>query len=204
MREKRIAIFVDGSNFSAALRVAGYMMDYDKLLAHYQEHGTVVSATYFTALPPKGVFAPIRALVDRLGYHGWQIKSKETKELLTDEGIFKLKGNMDIELVVKAMKLVDQGNVVFPLTDFILCSGDGDFCALVEALQDKGVHVTAISSFVQGDKNMVADELRRQVDTFVDLRDSRIREQFQLTLKPRTEAEQIVIADRRRRFMEGQ
>jgi len=52
----------------------------------------------------------------------------------------------------------------------ILFSGDGDFRRLVEAVQRKGVRVTVVST-VKSNPSMIADELRRQADKFVELAD---------------------------------
>src|SRR5262245_13725991 len=51
-----------------------------------------------------------------------------------------------------------------PLID----SGDGDFRSLVEAVQRRGVRVTVVSS-TSTQPPMIADELRRQADQFVDI-----------------------------------
>jgi hypothetical protein len=50
----------------------------------------------------------------------------------------------------------------------VLFSGDGDFRSLVEAMQRKGVRVTVVST-VSTQPPMVADELRRQADVFLDI-----------------------------------
>ncbi len=50
----------------------------------------------------------------------------------------------------------------------MLFSGDGDFRRLVEAIQRKGVGVTVIST-LKTNPPMVADDLRRQTDMFVDI-----------------------------------
>ena len=52
----------------------------------------------------------------------------------------------------------------------ILFSGDSDFRRLVEATQRKGVRVTVVST-IKTTPPMIADELRRQADQFVDLSD---------------------------------
>jgi len=49
-----------------------------------------------------------------------------------------------------------------------LFSGDGDFRSLVEAVQRHGVRVTVVST-IASHPPMIADELRRQADVFVDL-----------------------------------
>jgi uncharacterized LabA/DUF88 family protein len=71
---------------------------------------------------------------------------------------------MDIELTVDAMRLADN------LDHIVIFSGDGDFRSLVAALQQKGKRVSVIST-LQTQPPMVADELRRQADQFIDLAD---------------------------------
>ena len=56
------------------------------------------------------------------------------------------------------------------LDHIVLFSGDGDFKSLVAALQQKGKRVSVVST-LQTQPPMVADELRRQADQFVDLAD---------------------------------
>jgi uncharacterized LabA/DUF88 family protein len=52
----------------------------------------------------------------------------------------------------------------------VLFTGDGDFRALVAALQLRGRRVSVVST-LQTQPPMVADELRRQSDQFIDLAD---------------------------------
>ena len=56
------------------------------------------------------------------------------------------------------------------LDHIVLFSGDGDFRSLVAALQQMGKRVSVVST-LQTQPPMVADELRRQADQFVDLAD---------------------------------
>jgi uncharacterized LabA/DUF88 family protein len=79
-------------------------------------------------------------------------------------GVTRTKGNMDIEIAVDMMEIAPHVNHI------VLFSGDGDFRRLVEAVQRQGVRVTVVST-VKSQPPMVADELRRQADTFVDLVD---------------------------------
>ena len=69
---------------------------------------------------------------------------------------------MDIELAVDAMELADH------IDHMVLFSGDGDFRSLVEAMQRRGVRVTVVST-ISTQPPMVADELRRQADVFLDI-----------------------------------
>lgn len=88
--------------------------------------------------------------------------TKPTKEFVDSTGRRKVKGNMDIELAVTAMEMANY------IDNMVLFSGDGDFRSLVEAVQRKGVRVSVVST-VSTQPAMVADELRRQADEFIDL-----------------------------------
>ncbi|MEE8535849.1 MAG: NYN domain-containing protein, partial [Kiloniellales bacterium] len=90
--------------------------------------------------------------------------TKPTKEFMDSTGRRKLKGNMDIELAIDVLEMADH------LNHIVLFSGDGDFRRLVEAVQRKGVRMTVVST-VRSQPSMVADELRRQADSFIDLLD---------------------------------
>jgi hypothetical protein len=52
----------------------------------------------------------------------------------------------------------------------VIFTGDGDFRALVASLQQRGRRVSIVST-LQTQPPMVADELRRQADQFIDLAD---------------------------------
>jgi uncharacterized LabA/DUF88 family protein len=71
---------------------------------------------------------------------------------------------MDIELAVDAMDMATH------IDHLVLFSGDGDFRRLTEALQRKGLRVTVVST-IRTQPPMIADELRRQADTFLELND---------------------------------
>jgi uncharacterized LabA/DUF88 family protein len=85
-----------------------------------------------------------------------------SKEFTDASGRHKVKGNMDIELTVDAMRLAQS------LDHIVLFSGDGDFRSLVAALQQMGKRVSVVST-LQTQPPMVADELGRQADQFIDL-----------------------------------
>ena len=88
--------------------------------------------------------------------------TKPTKEFTDAMGRRKIKGNMDIELAIDVMEMAEH------LDHVVLFSGDGDFRRLVEAVQRKGVRVTVVST-IKSSPPMVADELRRQADDFIEL-----------------------------------
>jgi len=162
--EERVGLFIDGSNLYAAARALGFDIDYKRLLQLFASKGRLIRAFYYTALIEDQEYSPIRPLVDWLDYNGYTMVTKPTKEFTDSMGRRKIKGNMDIELAIDVMEMAQH------LDHVILFSGDGDFRRLVEAVQRKGVRVSVVST-VRSSPPMVADELRRQADVFVELLD---------------------------------
>ena len=162
--QERLGLFIDGSNLYAAARALGFDIDYKKLLDVFRKNSQLIRAFYYTALIEDQEYSPIRPLVDWLDYNGYTMVTKPTKEFTDATGRRKLKGNMDIELAIDVMEMAEH------LDHVVLFSGDGDFRRLVDAVQRKGVRVTVVST-VRSNPPMVADELRRQADTIMELQD---------------------------------
>ncbi len=163
-KDERTALFLDGSNLYATARTLGFDIDYKKLLAYFRERTRLIRAIYYTALLDDAEYSPLRPLIDWLDYNGYMVVTKPVKEFTDSQGRRKIKGNMDIELAVDMMQLAPK------LDHVILFSGDGDFRSLVEAVQGMGCRVTVISS-VATKPSMIADDLRRQADDFVEILD---------------------------------
>jgi uncharacterized LabA/DUF88 family protein len=162
--QERLALFIDGSNLYAAARALRFDIDYKRLFELFAAKGRLIRAFYYTALLEDQEYSPIRPLVDWLDYNGYTMVTKPAKEFTDSSGRRKLKGNMDIELAIDVMEMAEKVDHV------VLFSGDGDFRRLVEAVQRKGVRVSVVST-VRSQPSMVADELRRQADNFIELVD---------------------------------
>ena len=163
-QQERLAMFIDGANLYAAARALGFDIDYKRLLDMFASKGRLIRAFYYTALVEDQEYSPIRPLVDWLDYNGYTMVTKPTKEFTDASGRRKIKGNMDIELAIDVMEMAEH------VDHILLFSGDGDFRRLVEAVQRKGVRVSVVST-VRSQPSMVADELRRQADNFIELQD---------------------------------
>ena len=164
--QERLALFIDGSNLFAAARALDFDIDYKRLLELFAKKGRLVRAFYYTALIEDQDYSPIRPLVDWLDYNGYTMVTKPTKEFTDATGRRKIKGNMDIELAIDVMEMAEH------LDHAIVFSGDGDFRRLVDAVQRKGLRVTVVST-VRSQPPMIADELRRQADNFIELEELR-------------------------------
>ena len=164
LENEKIGLFIDGSNFFATSKALKFEIDFKNLHLYFQKKGRLIRAFYYTALLDDHETSPMRPLVDWLQYNGYTVISKTAKEFVGADGKSKIKGNMDIELAVDLVAMADH------LDHIILFSGDGDFRKVVEAVQFKGVRVTVVST-VKSHPPMIADELRRQCDCFIDLHD---------------------------------
>ncbi len=161
-RDERLALFIDGANLYGATKALGFDIDYKLLLSEFMRRGKMVRAFYYTALIESEEYSPVRPLVDWLDYNGFALVTKPAKVFIDSTGRRKIKGNMDIELVVDAIEMADH------VDHIVLFSGDGDFRPMVAALQRKGVRVSVVST-IRSSPPMIADDLRRQADNFIEL-----------------------------------
>jgi uncharacterized LabA/DUF88 family protein len=163
-QDERLALFIDGANLYSASRNLGFDVDYRNLLEYFRKRARVIRAYYYSAVLETDEYSPLKPLTDWLAYNGYSLVTKPAKEFTDAAGRRRVKGNMDIEVAVDMLELA-------PVIDHaILFSGDSDFRRLVEAVQRKGVRVSVVSS-IRTAPPMVADELRRQADAFIELSD---------------------------------
>jgi len=172
--EDRVAVFIDGANLYQAAKALGFDIDYKRLLQTLAVDCRFIRAYYYTAPLDEQEYSPIRPLVDWLDYNGYTMVTKPLKEFTQSTGRRKFKGNMDVEIAVDVMEMSRHASHI------VLISGDGDFRRLVEAVQRQGVRVTVVST-IRTQPPMVADELRRQADFFLDLAElqGRIAREYQ-------------------------
>jgi uncharacterized LabA/DUF88 family protein len=159
---EKIALFIDGANLHATAKSLGFEIDYKRFLSEFQLRGYLLRALYYTAVVEDHEYPSIRPLIDWLDYNGYAVVTKAAKELVDQTGRRKIKGNMDVELAVDAMEIAPH------IDQMVLFSGDGDFRSLVEAVQRRGVRVVVVST-ISTQPPMVAQELRRQADEFIDI-----------------------------------
>lgn len=175
--DDKTVVLIDGANMHATTKALGFDVDFSKFYKRVEESCNLLRIYYYTALVEDGERIVLRPLVDWLAYNGFCIVTKSAKVMTNSEGVRKIKGNMDIEIAVDALEMIAIAKV--NIGNIVLCTGDGDFCALIRALQRCGVVVTVVSS-TRMQPAMCADDLRKQADAFVDLADLR-----ELIEKPR-------------------
>ncbi|KAI96425.1 NYN domain-containing protein [Rhodomicrobium vannielii ATCC 17100] len=163
-RNERLGLFLDGPNLFAAARTLGFMIDYGSLLRLFRNSGQLIRVNYYLPIADDFATSPLRGVSDWLQYNGYTVITKPAKDYVDANGRRKIKSGMDIELAVDALSLANS------LDHIVLFSGLGDFCGLVSALQRKGRRVTVVST-IRTQPPIVADDLRRMADQFIDLAD---------------------------------
>jgi uncharacterized LabA/DUF88 family protein len=159
---EKLALFIDGANLYTTAKSLGFEIDYKRLLREFRSRGYLLRAFYYTAVIEDQEFSSIRPLIDWLDYNGYTVVTKAAKEFVDQSGQRKVKGNMDIELAIDAIEIAPH------IDQMVLFSGDGNFRSLVEAVQRRGVRVVVVST-ISTQPPMVAQELRRQADEFIDI-----------------------------------
>ncbi len=159
---ERTVLLIDGANLHATAKSLGFDIDYRRLLQLFQSKVRLIRAIYYTAVTEEPEYSSLHPLLDWLDYNGFSIVTKPVKEFTDASGKRKFKGNMDVELTVDAMRMANS------IDHVMIFSGDGDLRSLVAALQELGKRVSILST-LKTDPPMVADELRRQADQFIEL-----------------------------------
>jgi uncharacterized LabA/DUF88 family protein len=155
---ERIALVIDGPNFSHACRQANIGVDWKRVIQHFSDGSPNVRAYYYTAVKEGAEDNPLHRTLDWMTYNGFKVVTKPMKEFRVANDEVRRKGNMDVEIAVDCIEMRDH------IDRLVLFSGDGDFRHLVTAVQRKGVRVTVVSTL-----GVIADELRREADTYIDV-----------------------------------
>jgi uncharacterized LabA/DUF88 family protein len=159
---EKTALFIDGENLHHTAKALGFDIDFKRLLIEFETRGSLMRSYYYTAVASDVEHQVTRPLTDWLDYNGFTVVAKSAKVFDDGEGRRKFKRNIAIELAIDALEIAKR------IEHMVLFSGDGDFRSLIEALQRRGVRVTVVST-MRTKPPMIADELRRQADTFLEL-----------------------------------
>ena len=143
----RVALFVDGANYSFMQKALGWQIDAEKLLDYCRQFGELVDAFYYTGDPAT---EQQQGFLTALTYMGYSLVTKPVKIIRDDNSDQVItKANLDIEIALDMVGLIDNYDMA------VLVSGDGDFKRVLELLRIRGkrFHVMA----TQG---MAAREIR--------------------------------------------
>ena len=177
-KDEKLAVFIDGTNLYSAARGLGLEIDFRKLNQEFRKRGRLLRINYYTTIIETDEHNPVKPLVDWLSYNGFNTVVKPAREYTDREGRRRYRGSMDLEIATDMLELAGT------IDHAVLFAGNGDFRRVVEAIKAKGVRVTVISS-VKSQPQVIADELRREADAFIDL-----EEMAELIARPRRDTDQ--------------
>ena len=176
-KDEKLALFIDGTNLYSAARGLDLEVDFRKLIQEFRKRGRLLRANYYTTIVETDEHNPVRPLIDWLAYNGFNTITKTAREFTDRDGQRRVRGSMDVEITTDILELAST------LDHIVLFAGNGDFRRVVEAVKAKGVRVTVISS-VKSQPQVIADELRREADAFIDL-----EEMAELIARPRKDTD---------------
>jgi len=153
----RVAIFIDGENIHYSAKHLNMRLDYLKLCSKLANGRRLVRSYFYTAVSNQS-----EGKIDFINFlklNGFAVITKEIKSFNDgDSSTRNVRGSLDMEMAIDALELSGKLDTV------ILCTGDGDFKALVLALGRRGVHVE-----VCGLREMTSTDLIAATDRYTDL-----------------------------------
>ena len=163
-KDDRLAVLIDGTNFSAAAKALSFDVDFNRLRGEFSQRGRLMRIGYYTRIVDNEEHLPIRPLLDWLSYNGFHVVTRSAREFTDSNGRRRIKGTTNTNLIVDAMEIAHS------LDHLVLISGDSDFVPLVETLQRRGLRVS-VASTLKSTPPMASDDLRRAADNFIEIND---------------------------------
>ena len=153
----RVAIFIDGENIHYSAKHLNMRLDYLKLCRKLADGRRLLRSYFYTAVSNQS-----EGKIDFINFlklNGFTVVTKEIKSFNEMEGSSRnVRGALDMEMAIDVLQLSDKLDTV------ILCTGDGDFKALVVALGRRGIHVEICAL-----REMTSTELIATADAYTDL-----------------------------------
>ena len=158
-KNDKLGIFIDGASFYSVQRACGIDCDYKMLLKEMSTRGRLQTVNFYS-LVTSDVVDPMMPLIDWLSYNGYNVKLKETHLDVNNRKIGSCDVNMAVDMVCASSHL-----------DHIVYLGaKRDVAYALDAMRLNGARSTVISTLEGAERPVVADELRRAADNFVDFK----------------------------------
>lgn len=164
----RVYVFIDAANILYSQQTLGWRVDYAKLKAYFARECNLCEIFFYTG--HVGDNAKQQSFLQKLRELGYHVEAKEVKRIRTGRNTYEWKGNLDVELVIDALKHLDA------FDSMVLMSGDSDFAPLVDAVKKAGKRVVVMST-----KDHVARELLERAK-YINLR--KLRSDIEYTKSP--------------------
>lgn len=158
---ERLAVFIDGPELRGAVAGIGIDVDFKKIHRLFEQAGQLLRITFYHIEREDDEDHSMRPLTDWLEYNGYTTVACQGRE---GEAAAR-RGNknfLNVRLAVDALGLAEH------VDHIVIFSGDAVLGPLVDALKLRGCRVSIFST-VKSRPLMIADDLRRRADQFVDL-----------------------------------
>ena len=123
----RIAIFIDGENIHYSAKHMNMRLDYLKLCERLAGPRRLVRSYFYTAVSTQS-----EGKIDFINFlklNGFKVVIKEIKSFNENDAVNRsIRSSLDMEMAIDVLEMAPH------LDSVILCTGDGDFTSLVEAL----------------------------------------------------------------------
>ncbi len=152
---ERVGIFIDGENIHYSAKHLNMRLDYLKMCEKLANGRRLVRSHFYTAISHES--AGKIDFVNFLKLNGFRVVTKEVRLPVEGETVTpraSSKGNLDMLMALDVFELLDNLDTV------IICTGDGDYVPLVEAVARRGKHVEvcALREMTSTDLIAVSDE----------------------------------------------
>jgi len=155
--QDRVAIFIDGENIHYSAKHLNMRLDYLKLCKTLAGPRRLLRSYFYTAVSSQS-----EGKIDFINFlklNGFSVITKEIRSFNEMDGPGRsVRSSLDMEMAINVMEMAPR------LDSVILCTGDGDFKALVEAVGRLGVHVEVCAL-----REMTATDLIATADVYTDL-----------------------------------
>ncbi len=176
----RVAIFIDGENIHYSAKHMNMRLDYLKLCRKLAGPRRLVRAYFYTALSNQSEGKI--DFVNFLKLNGFTVVTKEVRSFNDQDAGRNVRSSLDMEMAINVIELSDHLDTV------ILCTGDGDFKALIEAVARRGKHVEVCAL-----REMTSTDLIAACDNYTDL--GQIRNEVALDAPPPREIRNDLTVD---------
>ena len=153
----RVAIFIDGENIHYSAKHLNMRLDYLKLCRKLTGTRRLVRSYFYTAFSNQS-----EGKIDFINFlklNGFKVVTKEIKSFNEgDMSTRSVRSSLDMEMAIDVLEMMPSVDTA------ILCTGDGDFRPLVEALGRHGVHVEICAL-----REMTSTDLIAASDVYTDL-----------------------------------
>lgn len=176
----RVAIFIDGENIHYSAKHMNMRLDYLKLCRKLAGPRRLVRAYFYTALSNQSEGKI--DFVNFLKLNGFTVVTKEVRSFNDQDAGRNVRSSLDMEMAINVIEMAENLDTV------ILCTGDGDFKALIEAVARRGKHVEVCAL-----REMTSTDLIAACDEYTDL--GQIRNEVALDAPPPREIRNDLTVD---------